>query len=279
MSCSRVFARLGGPPCATALAATLLLLVSTEPVSGQAGQFRVTGTVTSAIDGNALPGARVSVKGTTSSPLTATNGRLAIDARAPNDTLVFAFIGFRAAEVPLAERSVVNVVLEAAAISMQEVVVTGYGTQQRRDVTGAVADLKAEDLTPVATSSADQVLQGRIAGVQVTPNSGRPGDPAVIRIRGIGTLNDASPLYVVDGMLLNDIKFLNPSDIVSVDVLKDASAQAIYGSRGANGVIIVTTRRGGLDQPNRFTMRAYAGSQSVLHRIDLVNAQQYAMLT
>src|SRR2546421_1926281 len=279
MSCSRVFARLGGPPCATALAATLLLLVSTEPVSGQAGQFRVTGTVTSAIDGNALPGARVSVKGTTIGTLTATNGRFAIDARAPNDTLVFAVIGFRAAEVPIAERSVVNVVLEAAAIALQEVVVTtGYGTQRRRDVTGAVADLKADDITPLATSAVDQMLQGRVAGVQVIPSSGKPGDNAVIRIRGIGTLNDASPLYVVDGMLLNDISFVNPSDIQSVDVLKDASAEAIYGSRGANGVIIITTKRGSVETPNRFTLRAYAGSQTVLRDIKLVNGHQYAVL-
>src|SRR5205823_28069 len=153
------------------------------------------------------------------------------------------------------------------------------GTQQRRDVTGAVASVKADQLTPIAAPSVDQMLQGRVAGVQVTPNSGRPGDPAVIRIRGIGTLNDASPLYVVDGMLLNDIKFLNPSDIVSLDVLKDASAQAIYGSRGANGVIIVTTRRGSLDQPNQFSIHAYGGSQSVLHNIDMVSAQQYAELT
>ncbi len=278
MTCSHPFARLGGASLPTSLAATLLL-VSTDLVWGQGEQVRVTGTVTSAVDSSLLPSVRVSVKGTTITTLTATNGRYTLTVPNANDTLAFTIIGFRANQVPIAGRTVVNVVLEGAAVSMQEVVVTGYGTQQRRDVTGAVADLKADDLTPIASSSADQILQGRIAGVQVTPSSGRPGDPGVIRIRGIGTLNDASPLYVVDGMLLNDIKFLNPSDIVSVDVLKDASAQAIYGSRGANGVIIITTRRGGLDQPNRFTMRAYAGSQSVLHRIDLVNAQQYAMLT
>src|SRR5438046_2095862 len=276
MRCSRPFTRLGGPLFATSLAATFLLLVSTGLVWGQAAQNQVTGTVTSAVDSSLLPAVRVSVKGTTTATLSATNGRYSITVPSPNDTLVFTIIGFRANQVPIGGRTVVNVVLEGAAVSMQEVVVTGYGTQQRRDVTGAVASVKADQLTPIASSSADQILQGRIAGVQVTPSSGRPGDPGVIRIRGIGTLNDASPLYVVDGMLLNDIKFLNPSDIVSVDVLKDASAQAIYGSRGANGVIIITTRRGGLAQPNRFPKRAYQGSQTVRHRLDLAAAQASA---
>src|SRR5205814_544206 len=212
MTCSHPFARLGGASLPTSLAATLLL-VSTDLVWGQGEQVRVTGTVTSAVDGSRLlstaevtvpvtsavdssllPSVRVSVKGTTITTLTATNGRYTLTVPNANDTLAFTIIGFRANQVPIAGRTVVNVVLEGAAVSMQEVVVTGYGTQQRRDVTGAVADLKADDLTPIASSSADQILQGRIAGVQVTPSSGRPGDPGVIRIRGIGTLNDASPL-------------------------------------------------------------------------------------
>src|SRR5256885_3087 len=254
MSCSRLFAQLGGSLFPTSLA-TFLQLVSTGPVWGQAGPLRVTGTVTSAVDGSQLPAVRVSVKGGKVGTLTATNGRYTIDAPSPTDTLVFTIIGYRASEVPIAGRAVVNVAMEAAAIAMQEVVVTGYGTQQKRDVTGAMASVKAEDITPIAAPSVDQMLQGRVAGVQVIPSSGKPGDNAVIRIRGIGTLNDASPLYVVDGMLLNDISFVNPSDILSVDVMKDASAEAIYGSRGANGVIIITTRRGTLETGNRFTVR------------------------
>src|SRR2546430_964746 len=206
----------------------VLLPATGERLWGQGGPVRVTGSVTSGVDSSALPAVRVTVKGTNIAVLTATNGRYALDAPTWADTLVFNMIGFRATQVPIADRSVVNVVLEAAAVPMQEVVVTGYGTQQRRDVTGAVADVKAQDLTPIPVPSVDQMLQGRIAGVQVSAASGRPGDPAVVRIRGTGTLNDASPLYVVDGMLLDDIKFLNPGDIVSVSVLKDASAAAIY---------------------------------------------------
>ena len=277
MRCPRPFARLGGALLPTSLAANLLL-VPTDLVWGQGEQVRVTGTVTSAVDSSLLPAVRVSVRGTTITTLTATNGRYTLTVPNANDTLAFTIIGFRASQVPIAGRTIVNVVMEAAAIAMQEVVVTGYGTQQRRDVTGAMASVKAEDLTPIAAPTVDQMLQGRVAGVQVIPSSGKPGDNAVIRIRGIGTLNDASPLYVVDGMLLNDISFVNPSDITSVDVLKDASAEAIYGSRGANGVIIITTKRGSLETGNRFTVRAYAGSQKVLHDVKLVDGHDYAVL-
>src|SRR5881409_24992 len=262
---------------ATALGA-LVLLLPTTTASAQTGPFRVTGTVTSAADGSPLSGARVVVKGTTVATLTGANGRYAIDAPSPNDSMAFAFIGYRPQTVGIAGRPVVNVAMEAAAILMEEVVVTGYGTQQRRDVTGAVATLKSEDLTPLPAASVDQTLQGRVPGVQVTPSSGRPGASAIVRIRGVGTLNDASPLYVVDGMLLDDISFLQANEVASVEVLKDASATAIYGSRGANGVIIISTKRGTLERPTRFSVSAYTGSQSVMHRISLVDARRYATL-
>src|SRR6266545_4696425 len=246
------------------------------PAWGQA--VRVSGTVTSALDARPLPGARVVIKGTSIHTITGPTGQYAVEAPSATDTLVFTMIGFTPVEAGVAGRSVVNVVMQAAAIMMQEVVVTGYGTQQRRDITGAVASVDAEDLPSIATASVDQILQGSVAGVQVTPTSGRPGDRAVVRIRGVGTLNDASPLYVVDGMLLDDIGFVNPGDVASVEVLKDASATAIYGSRGANGVIIITTKRGAVDRPTRFTFRSYAGTQTVLSSIDLVNGHQYAVL-
>ena len=239
---------------------------------------RVSGAVTSELDGRVLQGVRVAVKGAAITTLTGANGRYALEAPSGTDTLVFNLIGFRPLEVAIAGRPVVNVALQTVAVLMQEVVVTGYGTQQRRDVTGAVASVAAEQLPPIATASADQILQGAVAGVQVTPSSGRPGDRAIVRIRGVGTLNDASPLYVVDGMLLDDIGFVNPRDIASVEVLKDASATAIYGSRGANGVIIITTKRGTTDRPTHFTVGTFAGTQSTLNTIDLVNGRQYAVL-
>jgi TonB-linked SusC/RagA family outer membrane protein len=239
---------------------------------------RVTGVVTSTDEARPMPGVNVAVKGsTTARALTAPNGRYSI-AASPVDTLIFRFIGYAPQEIPVAGREVVNVVLTPQAVALSAIVVTGYGTQQRRDVTGAITSVTGEKLTEVATPSVAQALQGRVAGVQVTPESGEPGAQAVIRIRGVGTLNNASPLYVVDGMLMDDIAFLNPNDIQSLEVLKDASSTAIYGSRGANGVIIVTTKKGVIDQNTGFTLNSYAGMQTVLNKIDLVTPQQYAQL-
>ncbi|MGQ0712895.1 MAG: SusC/RagA family TonB-linked outer membrane protein [Gemmatimonadaceae bacterium] len=252
------------------------LALAASSGSAQEVPGRVSGTVTSE-EGQAIFGVNIVVKGTTTGTITATNGRYTLPAQ-PNDTLLFRFIGYAPQEVAVAGRAIVNVTMQAQAVALQDIVVVGYGTQQRRDVTGAVASVSGEALTEVATPNVAQALQGRVAGVQVTPQSGEPGAAAVIRIRGVGTLNNASPLFVVDGMLLDDINFLSPNDIQSVEVLKDASATAIYGSRGANGVIIVSTKKGAIEGPALFMINAYAGTQRVLDPIDLVNARQYAML-
>lgn len=262
------------------LVVVTLLVMGGRSAWGQERQFNVTGVVTSAQEAAPLPGAQIIVKGTTIGTLTGTNGRFSLRVPSPNDTLVFSFLGYRTEEVPIDGRSVVNVEMTVEAIALEELVVVGYGTQQRRDVTGAVSSLDAEELTDIPTSAnVTQTLEGRVAGVQVTPSSGEPGADAIVRIRGTGTLNDAAPLYVVDGMLLDDISFLSSKDVASVEVLKDASATAIYGSRGANGVIIITTKRGNIDRPTSFTLSAYTGSQSAQNTIDLVNGRQYATLT
>jgi TonB-linked SusC/RagA family outer membrane protein len=242
-----------------------------------AAQERVTGTVTSSTGGG-LPGVQVTVRGTTTGTLTGADGTYSLAVPAGADSLVFSAVGYATQTVAVGGRSVVDVVLQPQAVALEGLVVVGYGTQQRRDVTGSVATVRADQLNKEATPSVTQMLQGKVAGVQVTPASGAPGATSVVRIRGVGTLNDASPLYVVDGMLLDDVSFLNPNDIQSMEVLKDASATAIYGSRGANGVIIVTTKRGRAGEATRFTVNAYAGMQEVQHPISLVNAQQYAML-
>jgi TonB-linked SusC/RagA family outer membrane protein len=246
--------------------------------SSVAAQHPVSGTVSSAEDGRLVAGAVVTIAGAQVSTLTATNGRFTLQARTPNDTLVISMIGYAEQRVAIDGRSVVNVSLTAQAIGLEGIVVVGYGQQQRRDVTGAVASVSGERLKEIATPSVEQAIQGRVAGVQVTPSSGQPGAGAVVRIRGVGTLNNASPLYVVDGMLTDDISFLSPNDIASMEVLKDASATAIYGSRGANGVIIISTTKGSLDRPTTFTFNAYAGTQTVLNTLDLVNGREYAML-
>jgi TonB-linked SusC/RagA family outer membrane protein len=260
-----------------ALIASLAGAAWAPALTAQGTPGRVTGIVTSTDEARPMPGVNVTVKGSPTRTLTAPNGRYSITA-GPGDTLVFRFIGYAPQEIAVAGREVVNVTLTPQAVALTAIVVTGYGTQQRRDVTGAIATVSGENLTEIATPSAVQALQGKVAGVQVTPESGEPGAGAVVRIRGVGTLNNASPLYVVDGMLVDDIQFLNPNDIASLEVLKDASSTAIYGSRGANGVIIVTTKKGTVEQRTRFAVNSYAGVQRVLDPIDLVNAQQYAML-
>lgn len=263
----------------TSLAGMLsVLLLMLLPASARAQDFPVSGIVTSADDGRPLPGVAVSIEGTDIGIITGSNGRYTLRAPSGNATLVFSNLGYAEQRVPIEGRNVVNVALVAEAIALEQIVAVGYGTQQRRDVTGAVASVDGDVVDDVATPSVVQALQGKVAGVQVTPASGAPGAGATVRIRGTGTLNDASPLYVVDGMLLDDINFLSPNDIQSVDVLKDASATAIYGSRGANGVIIVTTKKGVIDRPTQFQINAYAGMQEPLNTIDLVDAQQYAQL-
>ncbi len=254
----------------------LALLLATQPAGAQ--QARIVGTVTSAENGQPLPGANVIVKGTPIGVLTNGQGQYTLRVPSASDTLVFSLIGYAEREVPINGQAEVSVALEVSAVALDQIVVTGYGSQQKRDVTGSVSTVEGSEVTEVATPSVVASLQGKVAGVQVTPTSGEPGAGAVVRIRGIGTLNDASPLYVVDGMFVDDIDFLTPEDVASVEVLKDASATAIYGSRGANGVVLITTKKGSESRGTTYRVNAYAGTQSVLHRIDLANAEQYAQL-
>ncbi|MFW5972712.1 MAG: SusC/RagA family TonB-linked outer membrane protein [Bacteroidota bacterium] len=240
-------------------------------------QHRVTGTVTSAEDGLPMAGVNVLVVGTTTGTATNTEGEYELVAPSENATLRFSFIGFETQEIPIDGRDVIDVLLQVDPILGEELVVVGYGVQRRRDVTGAISRVEGDEISKIPTPSAEQALQGRVAGVQVIPNSGEPGSGATVRIRGVGTLNDASPLYVVDGMLVNDIGFLNPNDIESMDVLKDASATAIYGSRGANGVVIVSTRRASTERPV-VSFSTWAGVEQLGNRVDMVNAREYAML-
>jgi TonB-linked SusC/RagA family outer membrane protein len=276
----REYGSRGGPILRGIVAAALLLLGAgvLEADAQQPARTQISGVVTSAEDGRPLPSVSVVVAGTAIGTLTNQLGRYTLNVPAGSETLAFSLIGFGRVEVPIAGRSVVNASLQPQAVALQEIVATGYGQQRRRDVTGAISSVSGERLAEVATPNVVQALQGRAAGVQVTPASGQPGTGAVVRIRGVGTLNNASPLYVVDGMLLDDINWLSPNDITSVEVLKDASATAIYGSRGANGVIIVTTRRGSVDRPTTFSINAYTGTQNVQSPIPLLNAQEYATL-
>lgn len=254
----------------------LLLIGSTGEVYAQASQ-EVSGTVTSATDGEALPGVNISVKGTTIGTTTDFEGAYSIKVPAANDTLVFSFIGYQTQEVPIEGRSTIDVILASQAIVGDEVVVVGYGTQQRRDITGSVSSVSSQDIKEVPISDAGQSLQGRSAGVVALSSGNRPGQGVTIRVRGRRSLTaDNNPLFVVDGIPVEgNIDDINPQDIESIEVLKDASATAIYGSRGANGVILVTTNRGG-DHPTQVSYSGYAGISQVLGTPDMMNGQEYA---
>lgn len=214
---------------------------------------KVSGTVKST-DGAALPGVSVVIKGTNVGTITDVSGKYIVDAFEDGAVLSFSFIGYIAQEVPLKGRTVVDIVLAEDTKALDEVVVIGYGTQKRSDLTGAVGSVNVEQLQERPSPSLNQTLSGRVAGVQVNSNSGRPGGRTTVRIRGFSSINSSNnPLYVIDGVMLpignqiqgsQAIDYINPNDIVSVEVLKDASSTAIYGARGANGVILVTTKRG-----------------------------------
>ncbi|RZK32490.1 MAG: SusC/RagA family TonB-linked outer membrane protein, partial [Hymenobacter sp.] len=195
-----------------------------------------------------------------------------------NSVLVFSFVGYTRQEVPVAGANAnLAVTLAESAQDLNDVVVIGYGTARKSDLTGAVASVSSAQLTQVATSDAVQALQGRVAGVEVTSNSGQPGSGTRIRVRGVGTINNSDPLYVVDGIQTADIGFLLPVDIESTEILKDASATAIYGSRGANGVVIITTKHGKAGQ-TQFNLFGYTGFQQIRRTLPLTNAAQYATL-
>ncbi|GAB3642624.1 TonB-dependent receptor [Spirosoma arcticum] len=240
----------------------------------------ITGTVTDE-KGEGLPGVTVLLKGTQRGTVTEPSGkfRLTLPDRPdadPSATLVFSFVGYTTQEIVVGNKSVVDVRLGADDKSLNEVVVVGYGTVKKSDLTGAVARVGATDIKATPIVAFDRALQGRAAGVQVVQNSARPGGEATIRIRGSGSVNASNdPLYVIDGFPTTGLNSINPNDIESIEVLKDASATAIYGSRGSNGVVLVTTKRGKAGKAV-VSYEGYYGTQSVRRAIPLLNARQFA---
>lgn len=249
-----------------------LAIALLQAISVTAQAQTVSGIVTS--EGEPLPGVNIIIKGTTSGTVTGQNGKFGL-AVSPNDIPVFSFVGFTSQEVPVGGRTKIDVVLEPDISSLEEVVIIGYGTQKKSDLTGAVGVVEGDEISKYASANATQLLQGRVAGVRSEANRGAPGAPAIVTIRGTGTLSDVGPLFVIDGMLTNDMSTLNPADIENITVLKDASALAIYGSRAANGVVIVTTKKG---RPGEVGVDAEVsyGFQKVVNTLDLANARQYA---
>ncbi len=236
---------------------------------------KVTGKVTDA-KGEPIPGVAVRLKGTNKGANTDVNGNFSLST-ADNAVLVISSVGYETQEVPVNGRSSINITLQNSSKELDEVVFVGYGTQRKMDVTGAVVSVKGEEISKQASVNAVSSLQGKVAGVQIS-NSGAPGASPQIRIRGLGTVyGNPNPLYVVDGVWFDDISFLNPADIESMNVLKDASAQSIYGIRAANGVILITTKKGKAEQTT-ITYNASYGVQRVSNQLEMANANEFATM-
>ncbi|WP_339071036.1 TonB-dependent receptor [Chitinophaga sp. 212800008-4] len=235
-----------------------------------------TGRITSGKTAAAVPGAVIKIKGTNKGAVTDDGGYFKIDA-APGDVLVITSIGYVPQEVKVTG-SAMNLQLQESVTQIEDLVVIGYGVQKKKLVTGANLQVKGDDLQKQNTTNALQALQGQAPGVQLTSYSGQPGSAMNVIIRGKGTVGNFAPLYIVDGVQTSDIAYLNPADIASIDVLKDAASAAIYGSQAANGVILVTTRSGKVNQKAQVTLDAFYGVQNVARKAQLLNAKEYATI-
>jgi TonB-linked SusC/RagA family outer membrane protein len=258
-----------------------------------AQQRSISGKVTDQEDGAPLPGVSVVLKGTTQGTVSAGDGSFSINAE-PSDVLIFSFIGFADQEITVGNRTTIDVVMVPSIEALEEVVVIGYGEKSRALLTESIGTVNARDIQQLPVASPDAALQGRVSGVQITNVSGAPGSPVAIRIRGVGTVGNTAPLFVIDGVpvttsLVNDrfdtspntniFSSLNPADIESISVLKDASAAAVYGVRAANGVVLITTKRGKTGRP-KISVDTYYGVQSFPRRNlpKWNNTQQYVDL-
>ena len=236
----------------------------------------VTGVVMAQDEPDPVIGANVMVKGSTNGTITDFDGNFSISAKA-GDVLQVSFMGYKSQEIKVTNAGPLRITLVPDNVQLQEVVAIGYGVMKKSDITGAVSSVKAEDLQKTPLATVDQALQGKAAGVTVNANSGQPGAAAEIRIRGIGSVkSESTPIYVVDGVVLKDINFLTPSDIESMEIMKDASSTAIYGSQAANGVILITTKSGHKDRKAAISFNAYWGIQNRWHKLDVMNAMDQA---
>jgi len=259
------------------------MLLFMIPLSAMAQDVKITGTVTDATTGDEVIGATVKVQGAAGGTITDISGNYQITARVGRN-LEFSYVGYKTQVVKVTKGGVINVKLAEDAQLMDEVVVVGYGVMKRSDLTGSVSSINEEQIKQGVNTSVEQAMQGRIAGVQVTQNSGAPGGGISVQIRGINSLNGGNePLYVIDGIAMSGqtssnnsvLSTINPSDITSIEVLKDASATAIYGSRASNGVVLITTKHGQEGKP-KITYEGYAGWQMLPKQLNVMNLHEYA---
>ena len=249
----------------------LALSVACATVSAR----QVSGNVMLDDTGMGEPGVNIVVTGTTTGTITDIDGNYTLEVP-DGQSLTFSYLGYESQTITPTSGTV-NVTLAVESEQLEEFVAVGYGTMRKSDVTGAISSVKGDQLQKTPAASVDQALQGRAAGVTVNSSSGQPGAAAEIRIRGIGSVNgSSSPIYVVDGIIVEDISFLSPNDIASTEILKDASSSAIYGSRAANGVVLITTKTGSTESMANISVNAYAGFQNAWKKLDLMGAEDYA---
>ena len=242
-------------------------------------QVSVTGRVTGAADGEPLTGVTIKITGSPGGATTDLDGRYRISVPSSASVLEFVYTGMLNRSETVGNRTVIDVLMEDNASVINEVVVVGYGSQKRSNISGSVSTITSEEIAELPVLRVEQALQGRTAGVSVTQNSGSPGSPLTVRVRGTGTINNSDPLYIVDGVPVDGLDFLNPNDIESMNVLKDAASAAIYGARGANGVVLITTKGGKINQDGKITYDTYFGMQSAWKKTNLLNAREYAILS
>jgi TonB-linked SusC/RagA family outer membrane protein len=262
-------------------AKNMLLLLLAFAGTAVFGQGRnISGTITDKSTKESLPGATVLIKGTAKGVSADMSGNFSIAVAPEETTLVVSFIGYTSTEVAIGNQTIINVQLVPEKTSLQEVVVVGYGSVKVKDLTSSITTIKSDELNKTPSSQPMQALQGKVAGLQIVSNGG-PGDSPTVRIRGVGSFpgrNNEAPLYVVDGMFFDNIDFLNPADIASISVLKDASAAAIYGVRAANGVILIETKSGSYNQKLEVTYDGYAGYQMAQNVVKMANAEQFTAM-
>lgn len=250
----------------------LLALVGITWGYGQ--QLQVSGTVTSSEDQMPMPGASVQIKGTSTGVVTDFDGVYTLPSVAVTDTLVVSYIGFKTMWIPVAGKSTIDVILSVDNNQLEEVVIVGYSTQKKADITGAIAAVNMDETLKETNTNVGSSLQGRVAGVAISA-SGAPGSTANIVIRGVGSFGSGNdPLYIIDGIQSNNMNGLNPEDIESIQVLKDAASASIYGSRGGNGVILITTKKGKTDQV-ALTFSSYVRFSHIRNKLDMMSSQQY----
>lgn len=257
------------------------IILTTEAIKDLHAQQQaktVTGTVTD-VSGEPIIGANIRIKGTTTGTITDIDGNFSIEAK-PQSVIEVSYIGYLTQETVINNQKSIRFLLKEDTKTLDEVVVIGYGVQKKADLTGSVANINTEKLNTQSNANIGQALQGKIAGVDIVSYGGAPGSGTRIMVRGIGTLNNASPLYIVDGMYMNSIDHINPNDIASIDVLKDASSAAIYGSRAANGVIIVTTKEGSNTEGKPIIdLSVNLGISTASKFLDMLDAKGWAEVT